>query len=1858
MQTQALETGIGYGSQIGLGVQDIRITIANIIRGILGFLGIVAVAIILYGGFLYMTAQGIPEKVLLARKVLISALIGLIIIFSAYAITSFIINKLIEATGAPGVIPGTPGPTPPPITPPPWFTFCPDPDEASPLPFICSISPASGGKDSFVTIKGGKFLNYATTTSKVYFKKGNDTYPANIASCQGTLSWLDYQIVVEVPELIYTAGDNNYLIIVETSNGNSEYKTTGGFVPVNQFTYTMDQPGPGIAMIVPGEGVKATAVTVCGKNFGTAQGTSNLIFWQNVNATVSNWSDQLLNSIVPDAAISGDVSVKVGTKNSNGYFFQVTCQSNDDCVSGCCSYNLCSPDNYCAPGIGESCDTDTTNDVCDLGICSPGLICDACTCRGIQPGDPCDSDPEVDECQADTTLCGSASEFYCSTQTCQCKYLPVIENVVPDNGAIGNYITIWGHGFGSPKNNNSKVAFLGFYDSSDDKGAIFPSGCGETMVWTDNQVIVEVPPNAHSGPILLQNTETFRETTSDADGWKGNFIINDNVRPSICGSDPASGEFGTSVKILGKAFGATKGQSLLGGVEFDNKPNWLWADTEISLLKVPNIKPAVLPVTINVGTVNSNPYNFEVLVSPTAPYIEYIDPVQGPIGQYVTIIGRNFGQDVGVVWFKKIAEEIDYKQGLAADTNFPTSCATGYWQDNYIVVKVPVGLALNETEILVETTTQGISNSVAFSRCNVGPTCPLRPGICTISPKQGPIGTSGVTLYGENFGSFGEQSKVIFHDNKEVPDLDLSTNWTNNKVGTGLLNNGPLTVPADAQTGPGPVKLIDQNGIVSNQILFEVADCRDTPAICTGGDICCQKNGLCQTAEECAPAAMEACTYSWSFTTGTAEVIFGPPHVVEDIFCLKDTQSPSPWNDSTNNCVNTLISARFAYKDGTEANMDAASVNPANIEVQVCNLGIDFDDTKCTEALTIQPSQISLMHDNIGFILTPQNPLVANNWYRVILKGDLPTQTGFKSAQGMILDGNNDGKEGGNYSWKFRVRDIEEACALDRVIATPQYAVLNTLSETQGYNAFALAANCNILNGNAYDWHWYKVYNDTVIEQASELLENYGLATLTENDFLPLPGGNDGHIDWKQTATPQKQGFVNIGAEVFPKPDPKNKYDQDNQLVIDLNIPVIDSFYPKDGLMQEEVQNYVTIEGRNFGKMQGNSRVYFDEIIAPLADCEKPWTDTMISVKVPKAQPVSPEIQPTYSLPALEKDDNMILMYDFEDTSSTVLKDKLGSYDGELKGGTRIRDQFSQALLLNGTSDYIKLPNSLNLNSGSIELWFKPSGTGKQTLISASDGTANNLFSLDYDPGLNASGAVKANQWNHLVYTYDGSTATLYLNGLTFENFISNYGIRKTGNFIGANKNNILIGSKNTGIFSEYFKGIIDGFAIYSNVLDRETVKNRYGLKRGQILLLNFDESGATIKDSSANQFAGLAIDHPDISFRIDSGKNGKAIKFNNDNHINILNNPSLAFGQEISIEGWFKVAIPGQSNIIYEGFSSLAGIKLGILPECGGFCMRIATAAGIKYASLPTSNILANQWNYFAGIYDGSAVKIYLNEDHAEYAATGLITQTQDLYNGYIGGKTNNFNGSLDDFAIYNRALTLDEISSRIGAHDDSFIKVVTDFGEDNTDFNNNKQKETGEIFEFSDNVYPFLCSLNPDFGPQGIQVAAAGDNFGDIFKQILGGKEYGVGSYVNFNYTTQDVMRFLGVDFGQINSWANKLIEYNNPLAALTQSPVYAYVSIDPYAEPYNDALPKNGQYDIGEEFVNLEKQGNTENYDNGTALKSNYQPFYQPPIITQISPDNGPVKQWVTIIGNNFGITAGTVYFYNNQVASSCC
>ena len=81
-----------------LGNDDPRNITANLINVVLGFLGILALVLILYAGFKWMTAAGNDDQIASAKKLLIASVIGLVIILSSYALASFVLDAVYRST--------------------------------------------------------------------------------------------------------------------------------------------------------------------------------------------------------------------------------------------------------------------------------------------------------------------------------------------------------------------------------------------------------------------------------------------------------------------------------------------------------------------------------------------------------------------------------------------------------------------------------------------------------------------------------------------------------------------------------------------------------------------------------------------------------------------------------------------------------------------------------------------------------------------------------------------------------------------------------------------------------------------------------------------------------------------------------------------------------------------------------------------------------------------------------------------------------------------------------------------------------------------------------------------------------------------------------------------------------------------------------------------------------------------------------------------------------------------------------------------------------------------------------------------------------------------------------------------------------------------------------------------------------------------------------------------------------------------------------------------------------------------------------------------------------------------------------
>ena len=75
-------------------LSDPALVVGRAINIVLSLMGLIFLVLTVYAGYIWMTARGEEEKITKARKIIISSLIGLVIVVSAYAITFLVVSRL------------------------------------------------------------------------------------------------------------------------------------------------------------------------------------------------------------------------------------------------------------------------------------------------------------------------------------------------------------------------------------------------------------------------------------------------------------------------------------------------------------------------------------------------------------------------------------------------------------------------------------------------------------------------------------------------------------------------------------------------------------------------------------------------------------------------------------------------------------------------------------------------------------------------------------------------------------------------------------------------------------------------------------------------------------------------------------------------------------------------------------------------------------------------------------------------------------------------------------------------------------------------------------------------------------------------------------------------------------------------------------------------------------------------------------------------------------------------------------------------------------------------------------------------------------------------------------------------------------------------------------------------------------------------------------------------------------------------------------------------------------------------------------------------------------------------------------
>ena len=185
--------------------------------------------------------------------------------------------------------------------------------------------------------------------------------------------------------------------------------------------------------------------------------------------------------------------------------------------------------------------------------------------------------------------------------------------------------------------------------------------------------------------------------------------------------------------------------------------------------------------------------------------------------------------------------------------------------------------------------------------------------------------------------------------------------------------------------------------------------------------------------------------------------------------------------------------------------------------------------------------------------------------------------------------------------------------------------------------------------------------------------------------------------------------------------------------------------------------------------------------------------------------------------------------------------------------------------------------------------------------------------------------------------------------------------------------------------------------------------------------------------NGSANDDAGSNIGTITNATAV-TGQNGAAngaYAFNGSNAA--IPTKSFDVSGSITVSAWVKPSVGSQSSKIVAKHSGATNVQ-GTIADTTGYAQFEITAGGAYYSAYTTTagQLPAGAWTLVTGVYDRTTAAVYVNGAYVTSvpAAGAIATNALPWTIGALPSNTGNFNGSIDDARVYNRALTASEIT------------------------------------------------------------------------------------------------------------------------------------------------------------------------------------------------------------------------------------
>ncbi|HVZ76263.1 MAG TPA: LamG domain-containing protein [Candidatus Paceibacterota bacterium] len=432
--------------------------------------------------------------------------------------------------------------------------------------------------------------------------------------------------------------------------------------------------------------------------------------------------------------------------------------------------------------------------------------------------------------------------------------------------------------------------------------------------------------------------------------------------------------------------------------------------------------------------------------------------------------------------------------------------------------------------------------------------------------------------------------------------------------------------------------------------------------------------------------------------------------------------------------------------------------------------------------------------------------------------------------------------------------------------------------------------------------------------------------------------------------------------------------------------------------------------------------------------------------------------------------------WNFNEGSGSTAKDFIsGSPNGSVMGSPSwVAGKQGSALLLNGSSQYVDVPITVNYPAFTVSAWFNATSlsASNSRIVANShtdDAAEHNGFQLMFNTGGTSgffdvgngssegratwSQTLSTGTWYHYVGVYDGSSVYAYINGVQVAS--TSY----AGGPIAPSGYDVSIGRNNNAEYTgDYFSGVVDDVRIYDRALSPSEVAAMYtanipagkvnvntssanlsadnSLGSGLVSLWTFDGAdltSTTAADRSGQGNSGTLTGSPAPTI----GKLGQALLFNGSSSYVRRATLATSIGSNATICAWIKTSYTGGDQVIWTIDRNASSIvNEGIFKIIAGK-LRYWDYTGSAYGftdNTPDGNttVTDGAWHDVCFTKSGTAGTFYVDglSDGTKTAATNISYGATDMVVGTdYRGSSSYFNGAIDDVRVYGRALSSAEI-------------------------------------------------------------------------------------------------------------------------------------------------------------------------------------------------------------------------------------